>query len=180
MSAPEPVTSEMRRLIASNRDGKLTSDQWLAAVFEPLTPLLVLLTPLIVVLAARAGRLGVLLGLGLGVAGIVWLAATRMVRYARLPLNYEVLVANRDFKSARLYGAPTFCDETDQQYVFKRRYTPKFSLTKGIRYGVYWIHDGNARVLLSLCPKEHPNAVSWRPTSDFAARRERRRRKLLK
>lgn len=174
MAVQEKVTEEMRRLIASNREGKLTSDQWLAAVFEPITPLLLILTPLIVVLAARSGRTGVLFGLLLGVAGTAWLAVTRMVRYARLPLHYSVMTAVRDYRSTRLYGAPDF-DNNGEPVVFKRRYTPKFMMTKGTRYGVYWLLDGNnAPVLLSLSPINHPNALSWKPTMDFEARRARR------
>ncbi|MBK8134951.1 MAG: hypothetical protein IPK52_03765 [Chloroflexi bacterium] len=180
MSTPEKVTEEMRRLIAANREGKLTSDQWLAAVFEPLTPILVLLTPLIIVLAARAGRAGILVGLAVGVFATVWLGVTRMARYARLPLNYDVMVAAKDFKPNRLYGPPSFSDEGEQPYIFKRRYTPRFVLQKGVRYGVYWMHDGNAPVLLSVSPKDHPNAASWKPTTDFVTRRDRRRRKKLK
>lgn len=178
MATPEKVSDEMRRLLAMNREGKLTSDQWLAAVFEPLTPLLVLLTPFIIVLALQAGRVGVLLGLGLGLGGTVWLGLSRMWRYARAPIQYSIMTASGDFQSIRLFGPPKFTTAGDDAFAFKRRYTPKFTLNKGAKYGVYWMHDGNAPVLLSLSPIDHPNAVSWKPSPAFALRLAKRSRRV--
>ena len=179
MATPEKVSDEMRRLLAMNREGKLTSDQWLAAVVEPLTPLLILLTPFIVLLAAQAGRVGVLLGLGLGLGGTLWLVLSRMWRYARAPIQYGIMTAASDFQPIRLFGPPKFNATDATAYAFKRRYTPKFTLTKGMRYGVYWMHDGNAPVLLSLSPIDHPNAVSWKPSPAFELRRAKRSKQTL-
>jgi hypothetical protein len=178
MATPEKVSDEMRRLLAMNREGKLTSDQWLAAVFEPLTPLLIFLTPFIVLLAAQAGRVGVLLGLGLGLGGTLWLGLSRMWRYARAPIQYGVMTASGDFQPIRLFGPPKFDAADATAFAFKRRYTPKFTLSKGARYGVYWMHDGNAPVLLSLSPIEHPNAGSWKPSPAFELRRAKRSRRV--
>lgn len=174
MQASNIVNDEMRRLLALNREGKLTSDQWLAAAFEPLTPLLLLLTPTIVLLAARAGRAGVLLGLVLGFGGIFWLSLSRLIRYARTPLHYSVMTSPADFRPARLSGPPTLVVEDGDSFAFKRRYAAKFALSKGTSYGVYWMHDGNAPVLLSIWPLDHPNAASWRPSPAFDSRHARR------
>lgn len=174
MAVTENVSEEMRRLLAMNREGKLTSDQWLAAVFEPLTPLLLLLTPFIVVLALQAGRVGVMLGLGVGLIATVWLSLSRMIRYARAPLHYSVMSAAGDFLPQRLFGPPHLVEDDGTAFRFKRRYTPKFTLNNGARYGVYWLHDGNAPVLLSLAPVVHANAASWRPAPAFEVRRQKR------
>lgn len=174
MSTPEKVSDEMRRLLAMNREGKLTSDQWLAAVFEPLTPLLILLTPFIILLAAQAGRVGVMLGLGLGFVGTLWLGLSRMWRYARTPIQFSVMAASGDFQPIRLFGPPRFLALDTTAFTFKRRYTPKFALTKGLSYGVYWMDDGNAPVLLSLYPIDHPNASSWKQSPAFEPRRLKR------
>ena len=178
MATPEKVSDEMRRLLAMNREGKLTSDQWLAAVFEPLTPLLIFLTPFIVLLAAQAGRVGVLLGLSLGLGGTLWLGLSRMWRYARAPIQYSVMTAFGDFQPIRLFGPPKFTAAGEADFAFKRRYTPKFTLNKGARYGVYWMHDGNAPVLLSLSPLQHPNAASWKPSPAFELRQAKRTRRV--
>lgn len=174
MGTSEKVSAEMRRLLAVNRDGKLTSDQWLAAVFEPIAPILLVMTPLIVLLAWRAGRVGVLLGLGICLLLTTWLGLTRMIRYARLPIYHAVMTASKNFQPMRVFGPPTLTDKDGQTFVFKRRYTPKFNLNKDMLYSIYWLYDGNAPVLLSLSPSDHPNAMSWKPSPVFEARLERR------
>ncbi len=179
MSAAPKVSEEMRRLLAMNREGKLTSDQWLAAVFEPLTPLLLLLTPFIVLLAVQAGRAGVLGGLAFGLVIVVWLSLSRMLRYARAPLQYSIMTSNADFLPQRLFGPPKLTDLAGETYAFKRRYSPKFTLAKGAQYGVYWMHDGNAPVLLSLSPLDHPNAPSWKPSPAFELRRSKRSKERI-
>ena len=93
MPEPDSVPPEMRGRLLSNREGKLTGEQWKDMVSEPLVIVLLLAAPAIMVLGPR---------LLLGFRGFLFIAAVvllvvmvptlwRAFRYWRAPVHFAEL-----------------------------------------------------------------------------------------
>lgn len=95
---PAEVISDFQR----NRAGRLSSRQWIALITEPLSALLLLSVPLIL-LAGRYGPAGRLIVLAL-VAAFAITIAMRAWRFARAKLTYRVLFAEHVPARWRFWG----------------------------------------------------------------------------
>ena len=91
MNLDEKLSRELRKDLERNREGKLSRRQWLQLITEPLTTLLLLAVPLILLLG-RYGMAGRLIVLAL-VAGFVLTMGMRALLFARVKLSYRVLYA---------------------------------------------------------------------------------------
>ena len=152
--------------------------QWLSLVTQPLTPLLVLLAPLVVVFGPRVMALS-LRGIGLIALLVVVLLLTpalfRARRYARAPLQFAQLRAGSgQVASLFFWRAPVLLDAEGQALRFQRRLTPLPRLSPGQAYLVYYLQEPDQRVLLSLLRADHPEAERYLPTESFRRRAQRR------
>lgn len=176
----DAVSSDMRARLLSNKNGKLTSDQWKEMVTEPIVTLLLLLVPGIMLL--RSTLLAFVVG-GLwmvGVAAVVGFAIMLFMRgrrYARLPVHFEVLYGGGEFRPFWMFwrGSVMYTD-ADKLVRFSRSLAPYFPVQNEQAYLVYYLKDGDRNVLLSAAPADHPDAVHWRPTGAFDERQNRRGR----
>lgn len=171
------VSEPMRARLLMNRHGTLTTEQWKDMVFAPLVSLLLVLAPGIVVLGPRLGAL-VWGGFGLaalfGLAAVGVMLALRARRYARAPVHFAVMqgVQARPFW---LFWRPVILRGEDGTLVrFSKQLAPHTPVRPGTDYLVYYLRDGDAHVLLSLAPADHPDAELWRPSPAFEVRFNRR------
>lgn len=168
------VSPEMRDALRANRDGRLTVDQWLSIVTQPLIWVIVLFAlaalvfgPRMLLLTARFWWLGLLLlVLLIGVPVVL-----RARRYARLPVHFSRLTAGA---SAPFSRATTMYSSGDVLYRFTRRLSPSMRLSPTNDYLVYYLEDASERVLLSLIPADHEDADQFLPSDKFKLRFNRR------
>jgi hypothetical protein len=172
----DPVVPEMRHRLIANRDGRMTPGQWGEMISQPLV-VLVLLTGF--ALAAFGPRLLPLLRFWWIVVplllGLVFLPAIlRAFRYARAPIHFAKLTAGAQpltlFRKSML-----FYTGADEAIRFGKSLAPRLPLQTDVEYLVYYLEDGQGKVLLSAAPAEHPDAEYWLPTKQFQVRFDRRR-----
>lgn len=177
MPGPEPVPRDMRQRLLTNRQGKLTTDQWRDIVTEPLSAILILLGPVLVVLGARLllnirGFFFILL-----VVALVVTVPTlfRAFRYARAPVNFaELYAGDRPVAHLFFWQPLELYTPKGEALRFKKRLAPRLPLQPNQAYLVYYLQDPKDKVLLSYAPARHPDSDSWRPGESFDSRKKRR------
>ncbi len=170
MPGPDTVPPEMRERLLTNRDGKLTGEQWKDMVSEPLVVILLLASPALMVLGPR---------LLLGFRGILFIAAVvllvvmvptlwRAFRYSRAPVRFAELYT-RDQAINHLFTWQTLVLYTKdgKRIRFKKRLAPWLPLRANQTYIVYYLRNPKANVLLSLAPAKHRDVAKWRPSEVF-------------
>lgn len=169
------LSPEMRNRLQANRNGRLTADQWLSLVTQPLLWLILLIGlalivfgPRMMLLTARYWWLGMILIVLLFVVPLV----LRARRYARLPIHFARLYAG--MTSLPFQRTTTLFTDADEPVPFKKRMTPVTRLRHDGEYLVYYLVDGSERVLLSLAPADHADADQFLPTESFKLRFNRR------
>lgn len=180
-SYTEPINPEMASRLAENRDGRLTSNQWVSIVTEPLNLLLLLCLPLILVvgprlflLSLRGGRILpiMLIMLVIVVVPLVF----RAMRYARIPVEHAVLYSDTVQPSRWFFWRPPVMFHEDGSPArFRKRLAPYTPLEPNQSYIVYYMKDGDQMVLLSLAPTNHRYAERWQPSTTFHTRQQRRK-----
>jgi hypothetical protein len=180
MSKPKRdiVSREMRARLMSNRDGKLTTDQWKDMVTEPFVKLLILMIPLSTVFILPIGRLALrnwwLFAL-IALVVIFLPIIARARRYARAPLQFATLYAGHMPRAWWMFWQPeVLYDENGKAYKFAKRLTPYAGLEPNEPYLVYYLREPEQQVMLSLAPAEHPDAEKWQPTKLFHQRQGKR------
>ncbi len=173
----EWVRTEMIRRLRSNRDGRLTSAQWLAITGEPLTTVLLLLAPALLVVGLRlpslAARLWLIIPIIIVVLGAMLLIRAR--RFARTPLHALTLRAAPTPFIRRLLGQIAVMQDTDGNvYRFKIWLAPQIPLRNDQDYLVYALEDGNQHIVCSLIPSDDPEASHYQPSAEFRHRFNRR------
>lgn len=158
---PAEVVSDFQR----NRDGRLSSRQWIALITEPLSALLLLSVPLIL-LAGRYGPAGRLIVLAL-VAAFAITIVMRGWRFARAKLTYRVLFAEQVPARWRFWKKTTLMSKSGQPVRFERRLGKKLKLEAEQSLHVYFIESGGRRIMLNMLPRSHPRAEIAEPTSSF-------------
>lgn len=156
---------DMLRDLERNRDGRLSSRQWIALITEPLSALLLLSVPLIL-LAGRYGAAGRLIVLAL-VAAFAITIGMRAWKFARVKLNYRVLFAEDAPARWKLWRKTTLMSKSGEQVKFERRLGKRLQLEKEQSLHVYFIESGGRRILLNSLPRSHPQADAAEPTSTF-------------
>src|SRR5690349_7042553 len=100
------VTSEMRARLLSNRDGKLTTDQWKQIVAEPLVTLLVIMIPGTFILGPRLGAFiigGAWFVSVMAIVGIGTMLLLRAIRYSRSALHVGTFYAGEDTRRSWMF-----------------------------------------------------------------------------
>lgn len=168
----------MRVRLLSNRNGKLTTQQYKDIIMQPLATLLVLLTPIIVLLGARLALLtlrGLWIVLLVGVVGLLVPLLLRARRYARAPVRFAVLNAGDTPRSFWAFWKPFVMYRSEGNALrFVNRLAPYLPLRAGGDYLVYYLEEPAGCALLSLAPADHPDAAGWQPTTVFQTRFKQR------
>lgn len=179
MSNTDPVIPQMRRRIETNRYGKMTPNQWLDIVTQPLMAVMVLLIPLGFILLPRLlllARFGGLFALVMAVLVIALALLPRAYRYARMPVRFAVLDARADTTAMWAFWRPfTLYDAAGDPLRFRLRLAPSSRIRRDTAYLVYYLRESDdSYVLLSIAPADHPDADKWQPTRAFQTRLQRR------
>jgi len=174
----DTVVPEMRERLEQNRYGKLTPGQWvdmilqpLGAVFAIMVPLGFVLLPRFVALMARGGWILTL------VLIVIFLAVAlfRAVRYARMPLHFAEMTAERNAPPLWAFWQPLALHHTEKDFMyrFRKRLSPRPLVERDRLYLVYYLLDHDEPILLSIAPVDHPDADLWQPTRTFITKGKR-------
>ncbi len=165
MTRSGKLTREMRNDLERNREGKLSSRQWLQLITEPLTTLLLLSVPLIL-LVARYGVAGRVIVLLL-IAGFLLTIGMRAVLFARARLSYRVLYADGLPSRWKFWRKTTLSDKSGEAFRFDHRLGERLKLKPDQASHAYYVEAGGRRILLNLIPKRHPQADLAEPSDNF-------------
>ena len=165
MTGGERLTRELRNDLKRNREGRLSSRQWLQLITEPLTTLLLLTVPLIL-LVGRYGLAGRLIVLAV-VAGFVLTMGLRALLFARLRLSYRVLYAEGLPARWKFWRKTTLTSKSGDAVRFDHHLGDRLKLKPEQALHVYYAEAGGRRILLSTLPKRHPQAELAEPGDNF-------------
>jgi hypothetical protein len=174
------ITDEMRARLLTNCNGKLTVQQYKDAITAPLSTILVLLAPLILILGTQLALLtarGLWMILLVGVIGLLVPLIARARRYARAPVHFAILNADEHPTSFWTFWKPqVMVTQSGEIMEFRSRLAPYLRQRPNHDYLVYYLEEAGSNVLLSLAPLDHPDADRWQPTTVFATRFKQRTR----
>ena len=170
------ASDAMQQTLKRNREGRLTPQQWIDIVTQPVITLLLLLVPALVLVAARSPLLligGRWLLLLLIISAIVVPLVTRARRYARLPVQFRVLYAGERLPG--LFNRKMILyDESGERLKFDCQYAPTIAFDENHAYATYYLQDGARYLLLSAIRADEPEAEAYYPSRGFEARHMRR------
>jgi hypothetical protein len=165
------VSPQMRDRLLANRRGKLHNEQWREVVLEPLTTVLLLMVPTIILLRSFLLTLfvGGLWMIGVGVvlvAGMMLLMRAR--RYARVPVYFGVFRAPDKLPSKWSFWKPIILTALDGTVLpFKHSLAPDKRFQANQEYIVYYLKSVDGNTLLSFAPTDHLESDTWRPSKDY-------------
>ncbi|MDE2638038.1 MAG: hypothetical protein OXI30_16860 [Chloroflexota bacterium] len=165
MFTSEKLTRETLDNLKRNREGRLSSRQWLQLITEPLTTLLLLSVPLILI-AGRYGPAGRLIVLAL-IGAFVLTMAMRALRFARVKLCYRVLYANATQPRWKLWRKSTLASKSGESIRFDHRLSGRLKVEPDQALHAYYIEAGGRRILLTAVPRRHPDAELAEPSTHF-------------
>ncbi|MBK8020459.1 MAG: hypothetical protein IPK19_03275 [Chloroflexi bacterium] len=177
------VSTDMRRRLLANREGRLHSAQWLDLATEPLVALLLLAGPAAVILGPRlaivfrAWWLFLLIFVVVAVVPVL----LRARRYARAPIFFTRLYGTGGLQRRILFWqSAQFQTAGEVTVKFTRQLAPPLPTERGHEYLVYYLDEPSGKVLLSCAPADHQDAESWMPNKRFEARLTRRQGSTIK
>ena len=165
MATKQKLPRETRDNLKRNRDGRLSSRQWLQLITEPLTTLLLLSVPLILI-AGRYGPAGRLIVIAL-IGAFVLTMAMRALRFARVKLCYRVLYADGGHKRWKLWRKTTLASKSGEDIRFDQRLSGRLKVEPDQAMHTYFVEAGGRRILLCVVPKRHPEAELAEPSNHF-------------
>lgn len=165
MSSSEKLARETLNDLKRNREGRLSSRQWLQLITEPLTTLLLLSVPLILI-AGRYGPAGRLIVFAL-IGAFVLTMAMRALRFARVKLCYRVLFADETGARWKLWRKTTLASKSGESIRFDHRLSGRLKLEPDQALHTYFVEAGGRRILLCAVPKRHPDAELAEPSIHF-------------
>lgn len=165
MARDDQLTREQRQDFERNRDGRLSTRQWIKLITEPLSTLLLLSLPLILI-AGRYGPAGRIIVLAL-LAGFALTIVMRALRFARVRLCYRVLYAEPNSARWKIWRKTTLTTKSGEPIRFDHRLASKVKLKPDQALHVYYVEAGGRRILLSLIPRKHPGAELAEPSDIF-------------
>ena len=165
MSVNEQLPKETRNDLKRNREGKLSSRQWLQLITEPLTTLLLLSVPLILI-AGRYGPAGRLMVMAL-IGAFVLTMGMRALRFARVKLCYRVLYADALQSRWKLWRKTTLASKSGEIIRFDHRLAGRVKVKPDQALHAYYVEAGGRRILLSVVPQRHPDSELAEPSIHF-------------
>lgn len=168
MSNTNTLSSEFKKDVQRNRDGRLSSRQWIALITEPLISLLLLAVPLILLVGRGgiAGRYIVLIVMGAVAVTMVF----RAFRFARVTLHYRVLHVETARKRWMFWRKLKLTTKMGDTITFDQQITTKLNLPLNQAVHAYYIVIADRKILVSLLPEKHPQANLATPTNQFSRR----------
>jgi len=151
-----------------NRNGKLSSRQWLELVTEPIISLMLLSVPLIL-LVGRFGAAGRYLVL-LIVVGFILMTVLRAMRFARVKLTYRVLFAEEIHPRWMFWRKLKLVSVTGDTIRFDHHVMRQLDLPREQALLAYYVDVADRRILLSAIPQKHPQSSTAKPTDLFTRR----------
>ena len=151
-----------------NREGRLSTRQWIALTTEPLTTLLLLSVPIILIFG-RYGVAGRALALAL-IGGFALTIVLRAFRFARVKLCYRVLYSAESNSRWRFWRKPRFSDQFGETVPFDKGLVKATKAPRDRAFRVYFFELAKRRVLISLIDDSHPKADLAQPSEEFANR----------
>lgn len=167
-TTPQRISKDLLNDFSRNRDGRLSSRQWLELITEPLTSLLLLSVPLALLLG-RYGMAGRLLVVVL-IVGFLLTMAMRAFRFARVKLCYRVLYPEEIHPRWRFWKKTKLASRSGESVRFDKRIANKVKLEADQGLCVYYFDIGERRILVSMIPEEHPKADLAEPSDVFVLR----------
>ncbi len=161
---PKDLVNDFRR----NREGRLSTRQWLELITEPVISLLLLSVPMIL-LVGRYGMAGRMIVLAL-VGGFLLTIAVRAIRFARVKLVYRVLFVENLQPRWRFWRKTVFASRSGESVQFDHKVASKMKIKSEQALHVYYVSAGKRRILVSMIPQEHPKAELAEPSDDFVQR----------
>ncbi len=168
MHNPEQLSKELLKDFERNREGRLSSRQWMQLISEPLTTLLLLSVPLVLLLG-RYGMGGRLIALAL-IAAFMLTIAMRALRFSRVNLCYRVLYPEAIHPRWRFWKKTSLVSKSGEPVRFDKQIASKFKLLRDRGLCVYYFDYGQRRILISMIPAEHPKADLAEPSAAFVDR----------
>ena len=166
MLQADQLPSELLKDLERNREGRLSTRQRIALITEPLASLLLLSLPLLL-LAGRYGAAGRLVALAL-IAGFALTMGLRALRFARVRLCYRVLFAEGMKARWMFWRKTTLTGKTGEAIRFDHRLSSRrLRLKPEQSLHVYYIEAGERRILLTMIPRDHPQAGLAAPGAGF-------------
>ena len=151
-SNTENLSSEFKKDLERNREGRLSTRQWLTLITEPLTSLLLLAVPLIL-LAGRFGPAGRLIVL----AVIATFGATilfRAVRFSRVTLHFRVLYVENTRPRWMFWRKLKLTTKMGETVIFDQQITARLNLPREQAVKAYYIEMADRKILVSLVPEK--------------------------
>lgn len=161
------LPNDLKKDLDRNRNGRLSTRQWIELITEPVTSLLLLSVPLILI-SGRYGPAGRMVVLAI-VIGFVGMIIMRGIRFARVKLHYRVLYVEDLSPRWMIWRKTKLMTKSGEPIQFNHRLAYKLPLQKDQAVMVYYIDVSDRRVLVSFLPEKHPAALSVTPTSQFSA-----------
>lgn len=159
---PTVVEKDLQR----NRDGRLSSRQWMELATEPVITLLSLSVPLILLVGGRFGIAGRYIVL-LAVVAVIITVVLRAVRFARVSLQYQVLYLEQPRARWKFWQKLQLVTKTGESVRFDNSVANRLDLNTDQALQVYYFEIGNRRTLVSGVPQKHLQAHRWQPTDLF-------------
>lgn len=159
---------DLKKDLDRNRDGRLSTRQWIELITEPVTQLLLLSVPLILI-SGRYGPAGRMFVLAI-VLGFMAMIVFRAIRFSRVKFYYRVLYVEQSHPRWMLWRKTQLMTKTGEPIKFDHRVSSKLRLENDQAVMVYYIEVGDRRILVSFLPEKHPFASSALPTRLFSAR----------
>ncbi len=162
------ITENLKDDFLRNRNGKLSSRQWLELVTEPIVTLMLLSVPLILLVGrfGIAGRYIVLLI----VIGFIAMTVLRAMRFARVKLMYRILYAEQTYPRWMFWRKTTLTSVGGDHIRFDHHVIRKAQFPKDQALKVYYMDVAERRILLSVIPQKHPQSHLAEPTDLFKRR----------
>jgi hypothetical protein len=160
------LSEDIKKDLERNRNGRLSTRQWIELITEPLTTLLLLSVPLILI-SGRYGPAGRLFVLAI-VLGFVVMIVMRAIRFSRVKLHYRILYVEHLYPRWQVWRNTKLMTKSGKPIQFNHQLSHKQPLQKDQALMVYYIEVGDRRVLVSCLPQKHPKASSAIPASLFA------------
>lgn len=162
------LSNNLKNDFQRNRDGKLSSRQWMELITEPMISLMLLSVPLILLVGrfGIAGRYIVLLV----VVGFVIMTLLRAIRFSRVKLTYRVLFAEQSYPRWMFWRKTTLTTKSGESVRFHYHVVRKLDLPQNEALSVYYIVVADRLILLSAISQKHPQAHIAEPTPVFTRR----------
>jgi len=164
----DTLSNELKKDLQRNREGRLSTRQWMELISQPLTTLLLLAVPIILLIGRYPLIRRYVILLVVVAFGITILF--RAIRFARVKLHYRVLYVEKTHPRWMFWRKLTLVTKLGEPFVVDQNIATNLNLTPNQAMQVYYIDMFNRHILVSALPEKHPQAAFANPTQLFKSR----------